>query len=375
MNYLVMKEEINGVYEILPGMTTEEMKAMFFDKDALIEPAYRVYQLNSAGHRYYYIKEENGSPVFFPSVTTILDQTLPKSPYLIKWMADKGMEEAERYKEERASYGTFMHAQFERLLIERMYNLDTLKDELKSYIEANKLPESFIYHADELKKDVLAFAQFVIDYDVKPMAIEIALVHKEKGYAGMIDLPCTLTWKGERIAALVDFKSGRKGFHEDNEIQLHFYMDMWNYNFPNMPISHVFNFSPKDWRTKPTYNFKEQTNSVNAAKMEHLLAIAAIEDSKRNNTFTSVSGSIMLDSKMIDLGNNILTLTLSEVVKSRTEKDDKPQDSIDVIEANTEVRDIDENVDVRDLDEIFKEPKKEPKKAEPKKLIFDESDF
>lgn len=371
MNYLdgIMSEEVKGIYEILPGMTTEEMKAMFFDKDALIEPSYRVYQLNSSGHRYYYIKNENGEPIFYPSVTTILDQTLPKSPYLIKWMADKGMEEAERYKEERASYGTFMHAQFERLLIERMYNLDTLKDELKGFIEANKLPEDFIYHADELKKDVLSFAQFVLDYDVKPLAIEIALVHKEKGYAGMIDLPCTLTWKGERIAALVDFKSGRKGFHEDNEIQLHFYMDMWNHNFPNMPISKVFNFSPKEWRKKPTYNFKDQTESVNAAKMEHLLAIAAIEDSKRNNTFTSVSGSIMLDSKMIDLSDNILTLTLSEVVQNRTEKDDKPKEDVSVEVEESVAEYIPEKEEQKPIQD---EPKA---KVEKKRMVFNASDF
>ena len=49
----VENESQPGAFEILPGMTVEEMKSMFFDTTALIEPNYRVYQLNSKGHRYY----------------------------------------------------------------------------------------------------------------------------------------------------------------------------------------------------------------------------------------------------------------------------------------------------------------------------------
>lgn len=311
-------EQPGGVFEILPGMTIEEMKAMFFD-GALIEPPYKVFQLNSKGHRYYYKFDEDGNPEFYPSVTTIISQTLPKNDFLIKWIAEKGIEESERYKAERAAYGTFMHAQFEELIINRTYDLDSLKENLKDYIEKNRLPKDFIYYADDLKKDVLSFAQFVIDYDVRPIAVEISLVHPVHKYAGMIDLPCSILVKHgekERINAIVDFKSGRKGFYEEMEIQLHLYLDMWNANFPEIPIERVFNFSPKDWRKKPTYNLKDQTDSPNARKVPYLLELAAIEDEKRDNTFTSVSGAIMLDNEP-DLMNNVISLSLSELIKSK----------------------------------------------------------
>ena len=88
-----------------------------------------------------------------------------------------------------------MHAQFEELIINRFYDLDGLKAKLKDYIDNNKLPADFIYYADDFKKDILAFAQFVLDYDVKPLAVEIALVHPVHNYAGMIDLPCTMLSK------------------------------------------------------------------------------------------------------------------------------------------------------------------------------------
>ena len=320
----VKTERPCGAFEIVPGMTVEEMVAMFFD-GALIEPPYKVWQLNSKGHRYYYRFDDKGTPEFYPSVTTILSQTMPKSEYLIKWIADKGMEEAERYKAERAAYGTFMHAQFEELIINRYYNLDLLKGRLKEYIDNNKLPADFIYYADDFKKDILAFAQFVLDYDVKPLAVEIALVHPVYNYAGMIDLPCTMLTKpgsGEYINAIVDFKSGRKGFYEEMEIQLHLYKMMWDENFPDLPIERVYNFSPKDWRKKPIYNLKDQTESPNAKKIPYLLELAAIEDGKRDNTFTAVSGEIALDNKP-DLANNVVSLTLAELVKSKAHWDNK----------------------------------------------------
>ena len=327
-------EQPAGAYEILPGMTVVEMKAMFFD-DKLREPPYKVWQLNSKGHRYYYKYDENGTPEFYPSVTTILSQTMPQSPFLIKWIADKGIDEAERYKAERAAYGTFMHAQFEELIINRVYDLDGLKAKLKDYIENNKLPADFIYYADDLKKDVLAFAQFVLDYDVKPLAVEIALVHPIYNYAGMIDLPCTMLQKPgsvERINAIVDFKSGRKGFYEEAEIQLHLYKMMWNENFPDVPIERVFNFSPKDWRKKPTYNLKDQTDSPNAKKIPYLLELAAIEDEKRDNTFTAVTGEIRLDSET-NLNNNVTSLTLAELIRKKApaeKKQPKPEKAVTV---------------------------------------------
>lgn len=317
-------EQPAGAFEIVPGMTVEEMTAMFFD-GALIEPPYKVWQLNSKGHRYYYKFDDNGNPEFYPSVTTILSQTMPKSEFLIKWIAEKGIDEAERYKAERAAYGTFMHAQFEELIINRFYDLDGLKAKLKDYIDNNKLPADFIYYADDFKKDILAFAQFVLDYDVKPLAVEIALVHPVHNYAGMIDLPCTMLSKPgskEYINAIVDFKSGRKGFYEEAEIQLHLYAMMWNENFPDIPIDRVFNFSPKDWRKKPTYNLKDQTESPNAKKIPYLLELAAIEDEKRDNTFTAVSGEISLDNEP-DLTNNIVSLTLAELVKSKAPAEKK----------------------------------------------------
>ena len=394
-------EQPTGIFEILPGMTVEEMTAMFFDEKTLIEPPYKVWQLNSKGHRYYYRYDEQGNPEFFPSVTTILSQTLPKSPFLIKWIAEKGIEESERYKGERAAYGTFMHAAFEELLINRAYDLDALKGKLKDYIDYQRLPDDFIYYADDLKKDVLAFAQFVLDYDVRPLAVEIALVHPYYKYAGMIDCPCTMLERPgtkNRINAIVDFKSGRKGFYEEAEIQLHLYKEMWNVNFEQFPINRVFNFSPKDWRKKPSYNLKDQTDSPNAKKIPALLELSAIEDAKKDNIFTAVSGAIVLDNAP-DLTQNVISLTLSELIKTKAPKEKTPTEktAVTVADISTETQpekktgtkkatkkanDPEKKPATTKKDEKRvnvpegkKDAQKEAKKAEKKRLLKDEPEI
>lgn len=322
----LVEPEQEQAKEIAPGMTVEEIRAVYFNADALKEPAYRVYQLNSDGHRYYYRFNEAGEPEFFPSVTTLLKQVMPTPPALLDWMIANGKDGATEKRDLAAAYGTFMHIQFETLVINRRYDFDNVPAVLLEYMGRENLPEKvFSEWLPKIRKDVLAFAQFVRDYNVKPLAIEIGLVHPEYHYAGCIDLPCIMTdpKTGKQFTAIVDFKSGRKGFYEEHELQLHLYREMWNVNYPETPVSRVFNFSPKDWRTKPTYNLKDQTDSVNARKLPYLLALASIEDEKRDNTLTIVRGVLDLDNGKI--ADNILTLSLADLIKTKAAEKDAPE--------------------------------------------------
>lgn len=312
--------------EIAPGMTVEEIRAVYFNADALKEPAYRVFQLNSDGYRYYYRFNPDGTPEFYPSVTTLLKQVMPTPAALLDWMVANGKEGSTEKRDIAAAYGTFMHGEFEKLIINRRYDFDNVPATLLAYMEREHVPESlFSQWLVKVRKDVLAFAQFVKDYNVKPLAVEIGLVHPKFRYAGCLDLPCVMTVSkmAETFTALVDFKSGRKGFYEEHELQLHLYREMWNVNYPEMPVARVFNFSPKDWRTKPTYNLKDQTDSVNARKLPYLLALASIEDEKRDNALTIVRGVLDLDNGKI--ADNILTLSLADLIKTKAAEKDAPE--------------------------------------------------
>lgn len=320
-------EKNENVTEVFPVMTVEEIRAVFFNADALKEPPYRVFQLNSDGYRYYYRYNEFGEPEFYPSVTTLLKQVMPTPPALLDWIAANGKEGSTEKRDIAASYGTFMHAQFETLLINRRYDFDNVPSVLSEYMDRESVPESlFSQWIVKIRKDVLAFAQFVKDYNIKPLAVEIGLVHPHFHYAGCLDLPCVMTdpKTGKTFTAIVDFKSGRKGFYEEHELQLHLYREMWNVNFENVPIERVFNFSPKDWRgAKPTYNLKDQTDSANAKKLPYLLALATIEDEKRDNTLTIVHGVLELDRGKI--ADNVLTLSLAELIRSKKDAKDTPE--------------------------------------------------
>ena len=338
MEYEKIKEQVDSAIaalaepeqeratEIAPGMTVEEIRAVYFNAEALKEPAYRLFQLNSDGHRYYYRFNDAGEPEFYPSVTTLLKQVMPTAPALLDWMIANGKDGSTEKRDLAAAYGTFMHGEFEKLIINRRYDFDSVPAALLAYMERENLPEKvFAEWLPKVRKDVLAFAQFIKDWNVKPLAVEIGLYHPQFHYAGCLDLPCIMTdpKTGKSFVAIVDFKSGRKGFYEEHELQLHLYREMWNVHYPEKPVTRVFNFSPKDWRKAPTYNLKDQTDSVNAKKLPYLLALATIEDEKRDNTLTIVRGVLDLDKGKIS--DNILNLSLAELIKTKAAEKDAPE--------------------------------------------------
>ena len=255
-------------------------------------PEYRLYRADGGESRWYYCPETDR---YYPSVTSVIQGTMPTPFALIEWMKKNGAD-ADEKRDERAAYGTFLHRQIERLLIDGEYNLDALGAAcLSGAIEAGDSSWSSEWYHDA-KKDILAFAAFQREVDLRPIAVEVVLKSEALGYAGAVDLVCEITvtedgyWgevyasgprKGEpkatkrdvRVFAIVDLKSGRKGFWENHEIQLHMYRAMVLENYPELPISHVFNWSPTDWVSAPGYKLKDQTGSKSAAKIPHLLAL------------------------------------------------------------------------------------------------------
>jgi hypothetical protein len=307
-----IKEVLDSpVKEVAPEITIEKLTPQYFNTEKLLHQPKPIYRIDLKDFRYYYNFGEDGEPKFYTSVTTLIKNTLPTPPALIKWMADKGAEDGKNEAMERACYGTCMHHLCGMLLIDGKLDLGVVPNVLQQIaLRENIQPQKG--WVEELKKDILAFAQFIIDRKVKPLAIEVCLYHPTDGYAGAIDLVAELDFDRKRITALIDLKSGRKNFYPSHEIQLGAYREMWKIHFPDKPVDKIFNWSPKDFRGKtPTYNLKDQTESKNIAKLPYLVELSRIETEKRDDTVTVISGTIDLNKGLSD---NISEKTFIELV-------------------------------------------------------------
>jgi hypothetical protein len=152
-------------------------------------PEYRLYRADGGESRWYYCPETDR---YYPSVTSVIQGTMPTPFALIEWMKKNGAD-ADEKRDERAAYGTFLHRQIERLLIDGEYNLDALGAAcLSGAIEAGDSSWSSEWYHDA-KKDILAFAAFQREVDLRPIAVEVVLKSDTLGYAGAVDLVCEMT--------------------------------------------------------------------------------------------------------------------------------------------------------------------------------------
>lgn len=269
----------------------ENVLPEFFDADALRVPQATTYRIDNHGERLYARKVGDEMKIV-PSVTTVL-RMLPTDHHLIKWYADLGYENARAYTRRRANYGTYMHIMFKNLLLgdSLVFHSELMIAGFKSFLhEQGEDFDGYDFKeiAADLKSDIFGFIRWVNDYKVKPLAIEY-IVFGEK-YAGAADLICkmtlsrdvkTETFEDEKmfaflpsgrssvereVIALIDFKSGRKGFHDDNKLQLFALRELWNAERPDTPIEVMANLGMKNYklpvRGEP-YDFKEHPDSRN----------------------------------------------------------------------------------------------------------------
>ena len=297
-------------------------KADTYYSHDLLKKDTQVYRVYVDHGRLYYTIGEDGKPQFFLSLTTMLSRLIPKAPQLIDWMLSMGKEQSKAYMELRAEYGTLMHYAFGVFLMTGEFDFDSTHEFINKAISDGVINGGYREPSweDDINSDVAAFAQWVVDYQVVPMAIELVLVSKH-GYGTAIDLVCELTVeqsaldydnpyksgprKGmpretkikKNITALINFKSGRKGFYEEHEVQLEFERMVFEENFPDVKVDAIYNWSPKEWITNPGYNFKDQSDSLNRQKAEAYLAIAKMDLMHKLSSYVAPTGTVSVGVK------------------------------------------------------------------------------
>lgn len=254
-----------------------------------------LHRVDLGSSRHYYTITDNEIR-FYPSWTTVIKRVVGTSDHLVKWIADMGYDASRQYMTERAQYGTLLHICLAKFLVDGTFNMDRIQSEVSMYIFREQIDaKASRYWLSDLQSDILAFAQFCADKELVPIAVEIPLTYEAAGIAGTIDIVCELKFGKGRVRAIVDIKSGRKGFYPEHRYQLHGYKEMWNENFPETPVEMVFNWSPKDWTKAPTYNFENQTDASEAVGLASLLSLHAVQfPESKPSPKRSVTGTITL---------------------------------------------------------------------------------
>jgi len=339
--------------------TIGKLGAIYFDQEALRLPPVPVYRIMDRSNRNYFVVDENRKAILLDGVTTIVNSTLPKSEFLLKWIAEMGYNEAKEYRDTRALYGTLMHMMLAHFLINGFVEVEEVEKGVQAYCRAHNLTSvqagSWV---DDICSDLLAFSQFSRDYNVKALAIEVTLADTDRRIAGTVDLICKLDvevkgffgetyksgdQKGQpkeskqtfRRFAIIDFKSGRSGSNtEDKAAQLSFYRELALKNYPDLFQGEeilLFNWSPKDWRNRPSYTLLDQTDNFSSRDVQLMLELYQSRLSTKIEERTSVSfkGRITLGGEASD---NYEVLTTAQIVQQRIDESIAGRQTDDVID-------------------------------------------
>ena len=332
---------MNEKTDLGQDLTIEELQSLYFDKDVLRLPPYKLFRMDSGSKkkkiRIYYLSSK-GIYELFPGVTGFLSKVLPTAPELIEWLIMMG-DKADDYVAERADYGSLMHGQFVPLLINRKFDLDPLQEIINDYCKENERIVDEIAWTRELKKDIIAFAHWMNEFQVKPLFIEAPLCSRKYGVATLVDLFCKMVvptkgfWgeeykssvkKGQpketikdcEVYAVVDFKSRKKAYvTQADELQLAYCGEMIKENFPEFKDENfkLYSWHPKDWKTVPGSHFTEHSGKHSEREMELYTELYQLKNNISRYQRMSFKGVVEVGK---DLSQNYEIKTLMEIAET-----------------------------------------------------------
>jgi hypothetical protein len=278
----------------------ELVKTDWFDESALRLPSYKVGRV-SYGNGRSYLRIQDGmleEPFkLYTSLTTAINTCSPMEKPLLEWYCKHGYEGAQILLKDAQRYGTLMHMEIGKYLMNNFYDFDNIPNVINEYCEGEKIEINREWK-HKLKYDVAAFIAFAQYHKIQPIGIEYVLL-SQKGYGTLIDLVCKMQveekgFYGEvyksgaqagqpketkqwiEKTAIINFKSGRHGFYRSNGIQAMCEAQLFEENFPDVKIDCAFNWSPKEWKVSPDWNLKDWMGEIEQSEIEAVLALAEI---------------------------------------------------------------------------------------------------
>lgn len=263
----------------------EVLQALFleqgFAEKTLKIQGERVYRVQIGGLRHY----RRGNSKIYKSLTTFLSQVLPENKFLTDWkmkMAAElgGKSEMEGYVEKTAGYGSALHIAGADFVREAGVVWSDFEYKALQMLQAAEIPpETLEYALPELTRDFAALLQFFYDYNVEVLAVELPAWTRH-GVATLLDFVVEMDAKfyqktpedkRKRHRAIINIKSGKKGFFEPHVFQLVGERLMFNETYGKAlgyEIEEVYNWAPNAWNDAPSYKIKNQTATISAGKMD-----------------------------------------------------------------------------------------------------------
>jgi|TARA_R100001530_G_C4320695_1_gene155655 hypothetical protein len=213
-----------------------------------------VRRLSANGRFYYDARDEH--PIYAPSVTTILDKTVPKGYGFHQWLRNYG-HWSDFIKYAKAHRGTVVHILVEMLAKGETIDPPTITKVIQA--QSNLLDAIVLGGWKEYELSVRryleSFCAFYDEYDPIVLSLEEMLYHRDLPYAGTADAIFGMRINGTKKRVLVDFKTGAE--LEYHALQLTAYKKLWNKIHPDEKVTACAVLYLKEgYRNKPTFKFK-----------------------------------------------------------------------------------------------------------------------
>lgn len=261
-----------------------------FLSPTLPRPSSFIRRFSQGFNRFYYTLDPDGTVTLYSSATTLIKDGYAEDTLALESWRNKLRAEGKNPETElnyAALRGTIMHILIADYIQGIEINMSNFYEHFtKHHPESvnNEFLQVITKDSDWLRKAILAFGQFVVEYNVRPLALELIMKSDHYQVASPVDMLCEMDideeglWgeplksghnKGQpkmikrkkTIVAIVDFKSSQNGFFDKHYFQLQLYKRIVAENYPDLNVEGLYNWSPKDWRgAVPTYNLKEQSD-------------------------------------------------------------------------------------------------------------------